>query len=214
MVEGLSRKPDGTLVFKCPVRHCHFTIALLTPNDNLKHKCPFRGTTTLGWGAQVSILEKIWLHADEKFAELMNNKDSEILKGYLRGISYTLAAFMPPHFTTPDEVARELKRRYAAIEAGETYETPGIGSLRMAPPTPVYRPARRGGYTASPAENAPVTTPATTPKRDTSSKELSHKFTPEEVEKIQVFAKNGFTPEDLSRVHGVSPAVIRSVLSS
>lgn len=48
----------------------------------------------------------------------------------------------------------------------------------------------------------------------TATAPVKHHFSDAEIEKIKTFHANGFTPEDLARVHGVSVAVIRSALAS
>jgi hypothetical protein len=89
-----------------------------------------------------SILEKCWAEADRLVALLMapdidkTTTEYQVNTGRLLGLAGTLMLFMDPHFTTEKAVLTEGIRRKKAREAGEFYETAGLGSRRTeAPPT-------------------------------------------------------------------------------
>jgi hypothetical protein len=88
-------------------------------------------------GAGPTLLQQVWdmldVEVDLIYSERIEFKDYH--KHRARMIAEVLALFMPPHFRTPDEVAREGIKRYKAREAGDDrYETAGLGSRAFEPP--------------------------------------------------------------------------------
>lgn len=51
-------------------------------------------------------------------------------RGQARGMAILLARFMVPFFRTPDDIAKEAKRRWECRQRGETPQTPGLDSRK------------------------------------------------------------------------------------
>jgi hypothetical protein len=86
-----------------------------------------------------TLLQQYWDELDRVVALLMQNKpepsySDEWTKGYARGLAFTLSLLMVPHFRTQDEIIREAIKRKQMLDAGEEYDTPGLGSRRFEPP--------------------------------------------------------------------------------
>jgi hypothetical protein len=97
------------------------------------HQCPHDGgKTKFAWEITMTLVELMWARADAQYvAFAAAEHDSPAMYtegGKLRGIVEMIAIFMTPHFANGDEVAREVIKRAKAKVAGETYETPGLGS--------------------------------------------------------------------------------------
>lgn len=89
-------------------------------------------------GAGPNLLQKTWGLLDAEVDLIKDPGGQEFVeyhKAKARGIAEVLALFMPPHFTTGDEIVREALRRYNARTSGDNeYETAGLGSRRLEPP--------------------------------------------------------------------------------
>lgn len=86
-----------------------------------------------------TLLQRTWDMLDMHTHDLLSNLDMDpmgrlTIASKARAIAEVLAMFMPPHFATADDIAREAKRRWLAKQNGETYETPGLGSRAYEPP--------------------------------------------------------------------------------
>lgn len=100
------------------------------------------GSFTLEANAGRSLLAQCWEEVDRLVEILMapGVDKTEIVyhqnSGRLLGMANLLALFMHPHLTTEKEILSEGVRRKKARDAGELYETAGIGSRRLeGPPT-------------------------------------------------------------------------------
>lgn len=130
------------LIFHCEVKHCYYHVLCRTQEryDSVaaNHGCPNNcGTTTYGPEYMMSLLEEIWKQLDESVTYIIENPNgpqAEWHKAYAQGLAYTLAKFMNPHFTTPQEISREAKKRYDERKAGHYYDTPGIASKKLVLP--------------------------------------------------------------------------------
>ena len=165
------------------------------------------------------------------------------LRGQAEAYAESLVLFMAPLYNSVEDISREAGRRYKARKAGNLdYTTPGIGHAKfktMMDGDVWYRSAT-GGWTSDPnqasgppaisddallnsahgiiaiaLETNPLRVGGAHPiKSSEELKRVEHNFTDEEVAKIKAFAENGFTAEDLARIHGVKVSVMRSVLGS
>lgn len=100
-----------------------------------------------------TLLQRTWDMLDSHMEELtrtdIDTQAKLVIASKARAVAEVLAMYMPPHFNTADEIAREAKRRWEAKQKGETYETPGLGSRAYEPPpgTPIRsldeKPARK-----------------------------------------------------------------------
>lgn len=141
---------DFPFLYECGKDNCFYRVVTQTykeAQEQHKHPCPYGATINFGAGMTQSILEKAWASLDEVVADLKSKRediDRDFLRGKARGIAEVLALFMPPHFRTPEDIAREALVRYKAATADppEEHETPGLGSLRYTfPDDPKYKTA-------------------------------------------------------------------------
>lgn len=170
------------------------------------HPCPWfgGGTTTISWGVMSDqFLQFIWKDLDEIMDVLMvtetPSEERVEWQGRARGLAQALAILMPPFFHDPDEIAQEALVRWEKKQAGEEYETPGIGRLRFQSPpgADVMTPA--GLYRVSP-EHDP-----TLPKRPP-----AHSLSDQDIAAIRK-AKDHFPIAALATAYGVTEAVIKYV---
>ena len=141
---------DFPFLYECGEKNCFYRVVTRTleeAKEQNQHRCPSGVTTNIGASLTQSILEKAWGELDRVVADLKSGRDDierDFLRGKARGIAEVLALFMPPHFRTPDEIARESMKRWQAATADppQTHETPGLGSLRYTfPEDPKYKTA-------------------------------------------------------------------------
>lgn len=105
------------------------------------HPCPSGADITYGASMTQSILQKAWAELDELTAKLKSSEKTdpqyEYYKGRAMGVATVLALFMPPHFTTTEEISREALKRWQAATADPPveHETPGLGALRYTFPS-------------------------------------------------------------------------------
>lgn len=187
---------------------CFFTVSAKTEweaDNRLKtHTCPWYGggKTTLSWGVMSDhFLLPMWRELDELLDKLKAD-EAELggmhvaLRGEVRGLCRALSILMPPFFTTVKDVAMEANKRWEKRQAGEDYETPGIGRLKF------QRPPGADLITPSGIPRTPEFDP-TAPK---------HRLPKEAVEKILAASKAGFTPDMLAPAYGVTEAVIKGII--
>jgi hypothetical protein len=144
--------PSTEFPFKveCPNDNCFFTIVTQLYseaerwNRPAEHGCPRRGETLFGASMTESLLEKAWAILDQHMGIVQSlDKDHPERRMWMercRGVAEVLALFMPPHFRTADEIAREAMKRWQAAQNGEPRRTPGLGDLKYTFPTdPKYK---------------------------------------------------------------------------
>lgn len=195
-------------VFRCPKPNCYYAVSAQSEEEartqEREHQCPYQGGVThFGWGVTVTLVEDMWHKADAAYLRITEeNLSAEELakrKGVVRGMCDMIAIFMVPHFKTADEVGRELLKRAAAHQAGEEYETPGLGGRRYEPP---------------PGENKYLqnrSTPAVKESTPPSKSKLSEADT----ESIKFAFESGmFTKEQISKTYGVSVATVEQLVST
>lgn len=194
---GIAREWDH-LVYRCPEPHCYFAREIKEPIAP-EHKCPQgNGTTKVGWTVYgPSLLEKTWFELDVVTHRLMTKTSLETDRGYAQGLAFTLALFMAPHLTTPNDVAREAKKRWEMKQAGEEYTTPGLGERRYEPPPGDHKLSRQ-------TEQRAKVSAAPKPKRVTW-------LTDEQVEMVKA-AAGMFSAADLAGMYEVPVEVIESLL--
>lgn len=154
--KGLHEK-NGATVFSCPVPRCYFHV-LAPGGTNTEHNCPHSGTTTFGWSAVLSTIEKVWKEIDDRYEALMQAEDKkdprhDKAKGELRGLAVALAHMTSPRAEDPDAIVRETDARYRARQAGEeivTYSGKGVILANKPADQDVWMPSVNGGYTAQP----------------------------------------------------------------
>jgi len=127
-----------------------------------------------------------------------------------RAFAECIAIFMPPHFTTADDVAREAKMRYNAKQAGDEHQTAGLGQRR-------YEGAEewtkaQGGWTSDPAQGmrGTGTSKRSTPKTTQIPPSLGEK---EQAAIKFAFESGMFTEAVLSTTYKVPVQVIRQIVS-
>jgi hypothetical protein len=116
-------------------------------------------------------------------------------KGYAQGLAFTLSLFMAPHLTTPQDVAREAKRRYENKNNPE-YCTPGLAERKYEPPPGDHKLSRQSEQRAKVMASKP---------------KVTHNLTDEQINMIKS-AAGMFSPEDLAGMYDVSVTVIKSLL--
>jgi len=132
----------------CYVHVCKATLELATEHEQ-NHKCPqSNGQTHYSWEITMTLVETMWAILDNEFDKLIalnserdgKNDDLRAFAQHrLRGMAEMTALYMSPHFRDADEIAREVVHRKQMRDAGQPYETPGIGSRRYEMPR--YEPS-------------------------------------------------------------------------
>lgn len=86
----------------------------------------------MAWSVTRTLVQQMWDLLDEEMNGAMQDIPGTKIRA--RAIAECVAIFMVPFFTTADEVAKEALKRYKAKQAGEEYETPGIGARKYERP--------------------------------------------------------------------------------
>lgn len=212
--------------FNCPAPLCFYhggyTDEIMANKMQETHTCPWfgGGKTTLSWGIMSDMfLVPIWKKLDDAVDDLMAYKNGEgddyveniklgRKEGTCRGLAEALADLMPPFFHTGDEVVQEAMVRYEKRQAGEDYETPGLGRLRFKVPpgaelmTPAGIPHELVVGTKSEPEHHPA------------SIRRNHGLSEEKVAEILKQSKQGFDARMLAMFHETTEAVIKNILKS
>lgn len=204
--------PDGIKhpwLFRCPKPNCYYAVSAASQEEAVRHesdhKCPYQGGVThVGWGVTVTLVEDMWHKADAAYLRITEEDISEVelaqRKGTVRGMCEMIAIFMVPHFKTGNEVGRELMKRAAAHQAGEDYETPGLGGRRYEPPP--------GESKYLQDRKTPAVTEVAPPKQKT-------KLTPDEIASIKFALDSGmFTKEQIAKTYNISVAAVQLLISS
>ena len=191
--EGLDKRTN-LWIFKCAQPYCYYAVSCQDEATGISrrdtHKCPQTGAIHFGASVTRTLIEQCWDMADDAYAKLQVCEDPiklEQLRGELKGISKTIAIFMPPFFRTMQEVAEEIRKRFTMKDAGQSYETRGLGHRqfefeKVKPPTVASR----------------------------AQKVLSE----QEIKAIRFASESGmFTPENLAETYSVTVAVITEVCS-
>lgn len=151
----LTSEKSRPWLFRCPAPLCFYNVSAATEKDINRqaetHPCPWfgGGTTTLGWSVMSEqFLRDIWGQLDLRVNDIMGEEPpddpgfKERARYEARGLAVALAVLMPPFFYKPDEIAREAKKRWDERAIGnDSYETPGMGRLRLKPPPTEYTTA-------------------------------------------------------------------------
>jgi hypothetical protein len=181
----------------CTESHCTLHMSAPSYEEGVRvygaHHCPhLGGPTKIGYSVTLTIVETAWQKLDAVMDLIMDPAASTLpeqtmrAKYEARGMAEIIALFMGPFFTTPDDVAKEAKKRWQARRDGDTaYETVGLGHLKyQAPP---------GG------------------PRD-KTVEPAHKLTDKEIAGIKAALGSGMMKDvELAKMYGVSVAIIRQV---
>lgn len=141
-----------------------------------------------------SLLEQTWTELDFYTARIIEDGQKEYDKGYARGLAKTLSLFMVPHFTTPDAIVKEAKKRYDMKKAGEEYCTPGLAERKYEPPPGDHKLSR------IPAEKAKLSKP----------KAAEPALSAEQIAGIKN-ALGMFSAKELADMYKVSVATIESL---
>lgn len=195
--------------FHCPQPLCFMVLHAATEvilNDRIeKHQCPWfgGGTTTFSWGVMADdYLTPIWRMLDREM-DLVYDPEAEPraredAKEAARGYAGALSILMPPFFTTPKEIILEAKVRHEKRQAGEDYETPGIGRFKWKRPPGVVGDPSKPSWAKEYDPNEPKVKAA--PK---------HNLDAAAIDAIKKAAK--FPAEILSTAYGVSVDVIKYI---
>jgi hypothetical protein len=143
-----------------------------------------------------TLVEQMWIEIDALYNKLNNdnvmNSDQVLqLKGHMRGLCWAIRLFMNPYFRTTDEVVREVHKRHVMREAGEAYETPGLGT-RSGEPIP-------GSHSKYATTNIKPVPPS------------KHQLSDEQIQKIRGAREAGFPIDELSKMYKLSVGEIRSL---
>jgi hypothetical protein len=161
----VSKDPDNPHLVECNRNDmCMFRLTFKTYeeakrwDDPKQHGCPRRGPTGFGASVTQTLLEQAWGILDQHMGIVQSiDKDHPervIWMARCRGVAEVLALFMPPHFRTADEIAREAMKRWQAAQNGEPRRTAGLGDLKYTfPDDPKYkRPLAQAAYKKAKAE--------------------------------------------------------------
>lgn len=209
--------------FDCPAPLCFYrgsyTDELMARKIQETHPCPWfgGGTTTLSWGIMSDMfLAPIWQKLDEAVDELMKIKGYAThedvtlweAKGEARGIAEALAVLMPPFFSTGDEIVQESMVRYEKRQAGEDYETPGVGRLRFAVPPGAEK------MTPSGIPHSMAVGTKSAPEHHPSTASKNHGLTDDQVAAILSGYRAGFPDKMLAMAHGVDEKIVSRVIKA
>lgn len=178
------------------------------------HRCPaplHRGVIPMG----KTLLEKMWDESDDaldayKAGEEYLGMKGELLQGYIQGIAECLSFCAVPWFRIPEDVLRQMQRRWRMRQGDIPFE-----------PTPSYRynpppPGAPIGVPIAPAVKArrtPTKSKKTATKQAAASVASSMKvFRPDEVVIIKTMLyENNVPAADLAKMYGVTEGRIRSI---
>lgn len=146
---------------------------------------------------QLTVIQQLWAEVDAAYQKFNNDntlsaEQTTQLKGYMRGLCKAIQVLMNPRFSTEDHVVAEVHKRHVMKQAGEPYQTPGVGEpldidRLMQPVTNRYAETK--------------TLPVAAPK---------HNLPEEKVAKIK--AARGKIPDDeLCSLYGIKLAVLASL---
>lgn len=229
---GPAERSDRHL-FACSQDNCYRRLTFKTVEealfDEANHACPWGTEYQAGWfDVTQTLVGQLWEKLDNEMDGIMaadpDSSDKMKHSQRARAFAESIAIFMPPFFTTADEVAKEAKRRYDARKAGEDYETPGLGSRRYegavraaeqhASAAAGWYGTPDGTYTSQPeragekAVRASRTKAAVAPAiKLTEQEQTAIKAAHEQMPTV-------FTPEVLAKNYGVSVAVVKQVISA
>jgi hypothetical protein len=130
-------KLEGRYLFACPKPNCYRRLTFKSFEkaklEEVNHSCPYwGGETKVSWSVAKTLVQQLWDKLDIEYSLIVESQaqNPDETKGRARAFAESIAIFMPPFFSTADDVVREAGRRYKADKAGEQYETPGLGSRR------------------------------------------------------------------------------------
>lgn len=182
---------------------------------------PARGQLPTG----LSTLEKMWDELDAVTEAITDQKyyrvgdqvmDGMQLRGYARGICFTLAMMTFPHFRTPTDVVREAAHRYKIRKGTVPYRpTPTYRHNpveRPATPPVGTRSANHG--TTKPAAAAPTTARKASAATLAAAKkvDLSSIDDKKRTQIMNGAASGMFTYEDLAVMYDVTPETIKVIV--
>jgi hypothetical protein len=217
-------------LYECPEVGCWYRLALEEFESN-EHKCPHGGDTHYGLSVTMSLVSQCWEDLDELMDQIMSSSGKAVnpglgesiwrstddhikherLRGQARGMSVLLARFMVPFFSTPDDIAKEAKRRYDARQRGEVYETPGLGSRKFEfPSDDKYKGITEGSLLdsrkASPARKRSLARASVSPDAGLPFGKLTEK----EREAI-LRVKDLMTEDELASIYNTNTGMIRKI---
>lgn len=167
----------------------------------------------MSWTVTKTLVQQMWEKLDVEYESLVMSGD-ESWKHKARSTAECIAIFMPPHFRTADEVVKEAVKRFKAKEAGEDYETPGLGTRRYE--TPEEWHATRGGFTTN-SDIAKANPPSASKRPSTRVKPVAtSENVPDDTKRaIKMGLESGmFSEADLARAYGLSIEVVHSIRRS
>lgn len=217
-------------LYQCSEPGCWYRL-LLEEFESWAHKCPHGGDTHYGLSVTMSLVSQCWEDLDELMDQLMipagkvenpklgqsiwRSTDDHIkyerVKGQARGMAVLLARFMVPFFSTPDDIAKEAKRRWEARQRGEDYETPGLGSRKFEFPSDDKYKGRTPVATLGTRKSAGARWK--TPTREAVSKDAELPFGKlSERDRAAILGmKDKMTEDELASIYGTNNGMIRKI---
>lgn len=193
--------------------------------DKLNHPCPWwGGQTKVAWSVTKTLVEKLWDMMDADMDQIASGGPmAEYHKNHARGLADATALFMRPFFETADDIVREVVKRKKARDAGEEYETPGLGARRyevaLMDPAERYASGPSGAPTGRTAGSG--TTAARRAARAASGPRRASKpavtLSEQEQNAIREAHKQMptvFTPAVLAKQYSVSEAVVKEIVGT
>lgn len=185
-------------------------------------KAPARNELPSGY----STIEKLWDELDDVTRAILEKRpwgtgavvmEGEMLKGYARGIAFTLSMMTHPYFRTVREITQEAVKRYKIYKGEIPFEPTPSYRFEPRPSAPVAPPVgEKAAYHGATVPARPVT--RTTRASRTAqrkalepSKDLA-KLDTDKANAILAAYKGGFfSVEDLAKMYGVSEMTVRAI---
>lgn len=213
--------------FRCPAPFCFYVIVAQTESkldERIEaHKCPWfgGGTTTFSWGLMSdSYIGPIWKMLDDQVDIVKGGgnpdrtddqirSDMQQARYTARGLSEALAVLMVPFFTTANEIVKESIVRWEKRQAGEDYETPGLGRLKWKRPNEEFDPSKPSWLTKQ-HQDAFIKGQAAKEEVEEAPRPVSRHSLPAETVALIKNSKN-FPASMLAAAYNITPAAIESI---
>lgn len=189
-------------VYRCPEQDCYLALEVKEIGLIPPHTCPqINGKTRITFPVDgPTLVEQMWQELDSVTKNLMEKTGDEHSVGYAKGLAWTVSLFMTQLYPTPKDVSREAVVRYKARQAGESYQSAGLGHRRHE--WKIYAESSHAKHEASKSEKQTV------PKKQNGFKQL----TDTETAGIKA-AVEMFTPDQLANVYKIPIEQVKQILA-